>query len=127
MFGGGGAGGWFRSVGALDCGGAEGGGGAGFNPLSPTGKGAYVRCTLVPSLPLFRTVPLPLAPSPLASPLAGPEAEVDEEGSCLALDEDDVDFFVCRAEENIPSGTTRSRRYGIESIVFKLPSVDLVK
>ena len=55
------------------------------------------------------------------------DADVDEEESCLALDDEDVDFFVCRAEENIPSGTTRSRRYGIESIVFKLPSVDLVK
>ena len=36
-------------------------------------------------------------------------------------------FFDCLAEEKMPSGTTRSRRNGIESIVFKLPSVDLVK
>lgn len=36
-------------------------------------------------------------------------------------------FFDCRAEVNMPSGTCRSLSHGIESIVFKLPSVDFVK
>jgi hypothetical protein len=64
------------------------------------------------------------------------EETLDEEGSDLSANGNDADdggfeevedFLVWRAEENIPSGTTRSRRKGIESIVLRLPSVDLVK
>lgn len=79
------------------------------SPRSPTGKGAYVLCTLVPSLPLFLVVVViallllssgGTEESGLADGMLEVEFDVEEE----------EDFLVWRAEENIPSGTIRSRR-----------------
>lgn len=86
----------------------------------PLGKGAYVRCGPV-SRPLRLSSILPTAPA-FAFDDEAPALAADE-AACAAL----LFFAELRAERNMPSGTTRSRSIGIESIVARLPSVDFVK
>ena len=58
----------------------------------------------------------------------GPEVEAElEVGFEEEEEEEEAPFLDWRAEEKIPSGTTRAESQGMESIVFRLPSVDLVK
>lgn len=83
----------------------------------PLGKGAYVRCG-----PVSR----PLRLSSITAAVFGfalVEVVAEDEAACAAL----LFFAELRAERNMPSGTTRSRSIGIESIVARLPSVDFVK
>lgn len=95
-----------------------------------TGNGAYVLCTVLPSLPLPFLPFVLLSPSPCPdraaeSLLATPFPESLDDPLWLLLFP--LAFFDCLAELKMPSGTTRSRRKGIESIVLRLPSVDFVK
>lgn len=106
--------------------------------LSPLGNGAYVLCTVTPSRPRPRRADGARPDSSSggisvfvgAAAIAAVAAVVEDDDDAVALEAAPAPpplFFDCRAEVNMPSGTCRSLSHGIESIVFKLPSVDFVK